>query len=222
MSQVQHTLNLVLAGDSGIGKTEFANVNSMQFSVGKPGSPARRAGDFLSTVGVDFFTTIRTHDIGEPPKHVSMRYTIWDTAGTERFRACIQQYFRSADAVILSYDLTSRSTFQNLMGYWWPMVEMLVPNGCRVFIMGTKADILGGDDMRQVDRDEVMTFSKLIGAPEFETDSLQEGGRRAYMTFNEISRLIALNPPPTKQPRIDLAVDVQVTSKKKKGCRCAK
>ena len=39
---------------------------------------------------------------------------IWDTAGQERFRTITQSYYRSANGVIIAYDITKRSTFNNI------------------------------------------------------------------------------------------------------------
>lgn len=37
---------------------------------------------------------------------------IWDTAGQERFRTITQSYYRSANGVIIAYDISKRSTFE--------------------------------------------------------------------------------------------------------------
>lgn len=39
---------------------------------------------------------------------------IWDTAGQERFRTITQSYYRSANGVILAYDITRRESFEDL------------------------------------------------------------------------------------------------------------
>jgi len=39
---------------------------------------------------------------------------MWDTAGQERFRSVSQAYFRNSDACIAVYDITKRSSFENL------------------------------------------------------------------------------------------------------------
>ena len=36
---------------------------------------------------------------------------IWDTAGQERFRTITQSYYRSANGVIIAYDISKRGTF---------------------------------------------------------------------------------------------------------------
>jgi GTPase SAR1 family protein len=39
---------------------------------------------------------------------------LWDTAGTERFRAVSRSYYRRAAGALLIYDVTNRDTFQSL------------------------------------------------------------------------------------------------------------
>lgn len=43
-----------------------------------------------------------------------MQLQIWDTAGQERFRTITQSYYRSANGVILAYDITKKSSFDSL------------------------------------------------------------------------------------------------------------
>jgi Ras-related protein Rab-11A len=42
---------------------------------------------------------------------------IWDTAGQERFRAVTSAYYRGAFGALLVYDISRRSTFDNV-GRW--------------------------------------------------------------------------------------------------------
>ena len=48
-------------------------------------------------------------------QQVSPQLQIWDTAGQERFRSSLlNQFYRSADAVVFVYDVTKISTFEDL------------------------------------------------------------------------------------------------------------
>jgi len=57
---------------------------------------------FISTIGVDF----RFKTVAAAEKRVKLQ--IWDTAGQERFRTITNTYYRSADGVIMVYDVTNR------------------------------------------------------------------------------------------------------------------
>ncbi|XP_072339053.1 ras-related protein Rab-37-like isoform X4 [Scyliorhinus torazame] len=88
----------ILVGDSGVGKTSLL----VQFDQGKfiPGS-------FSATVGIGFTNKVVVVD------GVKVKLQIWDTAGQERFRSVTHAYYRDAQALLLLYDITSKSSFDN-------------------------------------------------------------------------------------------------------------
>ena len=47
-------------------------------------------------------------------KCIFFQLQIWDTAGQERFRTITQSYYRSANGVIIAYDITKEHTFANI------------------------------------------------------------------------------------------------------------
>ena len=49
-----------------------------------------------------------------PPRCLGSQLQIWDTAGQERFRSITQSYYRSANALILTYDITCEDSFRCL------------------------------------------------------------------------------------------------------------
>ncbi len=59
-----------------------------------------------------------------------IKATIWDTAGQERFRTLTSSYYRGAQGVILTFDVTRRETFENL-DQWLQEVEVYTPGGGR-------------------------------------------------------------------------------------------
>jgi len=92
-------LKIVLIGDSGVGKTTLLR----RYVSGQTASSRAE-----TTIGVDFEhkTTLvcgRT-----------VRLAIWDTAGTERFRAVARSYFRTADALVVVGDATDRDSFDHM------------------------------------------------------------------------------------------------------------
>ncbi|XP_023993894.1 ras-related protein Rab-26-like isoform X1 [Salvelinus sp. IW2-2015] len=89
----------IMVGDSGVGKTSLL----VQYDQGKfiPGS-------FSATVGIGFTNKVVTVD------NVKVKLQIWDTAGQERFRSVTHAYYRDAQALLLLYDITSKSSFDNI------------------------------------------------------------------------------------------------------------
>ena len=52
---------------------------------------------------------VKSKDLNVHDKKVRLR--IWDTAGSERFRAINRSFFRNALGVIVVYDVTGKNTF---------------------------------------------------------------------------------------------------------------
>ncbi|XP_040361902.1 ras-related protein RABC2a [Rosa chinensis] len=87
--------------------------------------------------------------------------TIWDTAGQERFRTLTSSYYRSAQGIILVYDVTRRDTFTNLSDVWAKEVELYSTNqDCVKVLVGNKVD---RESERAVSREEGIALAKDIG-----------------------------------------------------------
>lgn len=65
---------------------------------------------------------------------------IWDTAGQESFRSITKIFYRSANAVILGYSITSRDTFEHLNG-WLNEIKAQCDPDVTVFLVGNKCDM---------------------------------------------------------------------------------
>ena len=63
---------------------------------------------YAPTVGIDFLTkNVFLED-------KTIRLIMWDTAGQERFKSLIPSYLKNANCVILTYDITEKSSFTSL------------------------------------------------------------------------------------------------------------
>lgn len=65
---------------------------------------------------------------------------MWDTAGQERFRTITQSYYRSANAVVITYDITKKDTFKNVVR-WTEDVKKYAPANVIKLLVGNKIDI---------------------------------------------------------------------------------
>ncbi|XP_035807742.2 ras-related protein Rab-26-like isoform X2 [Amphiprion ocellaris] len=99
---------VMLVGDSGVGKTCLL----VRFKDG-----AFLAGSFISTVGIDF--------------------RIWDTAGQERFRSVTHAYYRDAHALLLLYDVTNRTSFDNIKA-WLTEIHGYAQQDVVLMLLGNK------------------------------------------------------------------------------------
>uniref|UniRef100_A0A9J2PDI4 Ras-related protein Rab-43 n=1 Tax=Ascaris lumbricoides TaxID=6252 RepID=A0A9J2PDI4_ASCLU len=109
---------IVLIGDMGVGKTCVVQ----RF---KNGTFIERQG---TTIGVDF--TMKTLVI--EGKRVKLQ--IWDTGGQERFRTITQSYYRSANGIILCYDMTCRQSFESLQRWLDDVSKFAAPNVAKVLV----------------------------------------------------------------------------------------
>ncbi|KAJ8673438.1 hypothetical protein QAD02_004700 [Eretmocerus hayati] len=137
-----YLFKIVLIGDCGTGKTCIVQ----KF----------RSGNFIqrhgSTIGVDFSMKTVLVD----GKRVKLQ--IWDTAGQERFRTITQSYYRSANGVILVYDITKRSTFLNLQR-WIDEIRRYTSTHVLLVLVGNKCDL---EDARQVKKSEAEAVCELL------------------------------------------------------------
>ncbi|KAG8376446.1 hypothetical protein BUALT_Bualt09G0064200 [Buddleja alternifolia] len=96
-----YLIKLLLIGDSGVGKSCLL----LRFSDGS------FTTSFITTIGIDF--KIRTIELDG--KRIKLQ--IWDTAGQERFRTITTAYYRGAMGILLVYDVTDESSFNNIRNW---------------------------------------------------------------------------------------------------------
>ncbi len=114
---------VVIVGDGNVGKTSLVR----RFCEGKFDESR------ILTIGVDF--QIKTVQLGEH----TIRLSIWDVAGQDRFRAFRDQFYSGALAVAMVYDLTAPATFFNLPR-WREEVTSALPD-VPIAVVGNKLDL---------------------------------------------------------------------------------
>ncbi|KAH7293100.1 hypothetical protein KP509_28G011900 [Ceratopteris richardii] len=119
-----YLIKLLLIGDSGVGKSCLL----LRFS------DDTFTTSFITTIGIDF--KIRTIDLDG--KRVKLQ--IWDTAGQERFRTITTAYYRGAMGIILVYDVTDESSFNNIRN-WMKNIEQHASDNVNKILVGNKADM---------------------------------------------------------------------------------
>jgi Ras-related protein Rab-11A len=106
----EYLFKVVIIGDSAVGKSNLLS------------RYARNEFNLHSkaTIGVEFQTQSMDIDGKE------VKAQIWDTAGQERFRAVTSAYYRGAFGALLVYDISRRSTFDNV-GRWLQELNSTYP-----------------------------------------------------------------------------------------------
>ena len=130
-SEIKIFYKVILIGDSLVGKTcLFKKLTKGIYS-----------NKNISTIGMDQKTI-----------------NLWDTAGQERFRSITSGYFKESHGLILLYDITNRTSFDNLEKWMDAVNDTLgyssnndTHKKYSVIVLGNKADL---EDKRKVTYDE--------------------------------------------------------------------
>ncbi|XP_078736673.1 ras-related protein Rab-37-like isoform X2 [Lampetra fluviatilis] len=171
---------VMLVGDSGVGKTCLL----VRFKDG-----AFLSGSFISTVGIDFRNKVVTVD------EAKVKLQIWDTAGQERFRSVTHAYYRDAHALLLLYDITSRTSFDNIRA-WLTEIHEYAQQNVVIMLLGNKE----------------------YGVPFMETSA--KTGTNVELAFMAIAR--ELKHRAIKLPNDKFRIQDYINSEKKKSSGCCR
>ncbi|CAI0443079.1 unnamed protein product [Linum tenue] len=117
---------------------------------------------FITTIGIDF--KIRTIELDG--KRIKLQ--IWDTAGQERFRTITTAYYRGAMGILLVYDVTDESSFNNIKN-WIRNIEQHASDNVNKILVGNKADM--DESKRAVPTSKGQALADEYGMKFFETVS---------------------------------------------------
>jgi small GTP-binding protein len=94
------------------------------------------------TIGVEFASKIVKVGAGTHNAK-RIKFQLWDTAGTERFRSVSRSYYRGAAGAVLVYDVASLASFQALPTFLSDARALASPQ-LTVVLAGNKADLADG------------------------------------------------------------------------------
>jgi len=142
---------LLLIGDSGVGKSCLL----LRFA------DDAWSDTYISTIGVDF--KIRTLELDGKV----IKLQIWDTAGQERFRTITSSYYRGSNGIVVVYDITDMTSFNNVK-QWMNEIDHYAKQDVLRFIVGNKSDL---DAQRAVPTETGQSFAASSGVPFLETSA---------------------------------------------------
>ena len=119
-----YDFKVILIGDSGVGKTSIMT----KFIDGNFENNKK------CTINVEFKTKNLKID-----KDLYAKLTIFDTAGQERYRSLIKQYYHHAHGIVLVFDLTDENSF-NSLNKWIKVIDDNAKN-VEVILVGNKSDL---------------------------------------------------------------------------------
>uniref|UniRef100_A0A7S2C9B9 Uncharacterized protein n=1 Tax=Haptolina brevifila TaxID=156173 RepID=A0A7S2C9B9_9EUKA len=144
---------LVLLGDSNVGKSSLVRrFVKNQFDADCP-----------TTVGAAFLQwPVQIEGTDD-----KVQYGIWDTAGSERYKALAPMYYRGAEAAIIVYDMTSFESFEGAKS-WVRELRLYGQPNVVVALAANKSDM---DQYRVVPKQEGETYAKGEELMYFETSA---------------------------------------------------
>ena len=164
------TCKVVLIGESGVGKTSIiSRYTNNTFK-----------SQLMSTPGANFVTK----NIILEDENQSIKFEIWDTAGQERYRALAKVFYKNAAVCVLVYDITRKTSFNELKNYWYKENKM---NSNEIEEMTTKMnkmdEILNKNifnnpvkEANEKMRKELLEFKKIFAKNLEELSKKIEGG----------------------------------------------
>ncbi|KAL4714044.1 hypothetical protein ACJJTC_008398 [Scirpophaga incertulas] len=186
---------VMLLGDSGVGKTCML----VRFRDG-----TFLAGNYISTVGIDFRNKVVTVD------GIKVKLQIWDTAGQERFRSVTHAYYRDAHALLLLYDVTNKSSFDNIRA-WLGEIREYAQDDVVIMLLGNKSD--SGLE-RAVRREEGQRLAREYQVAFMETSA--KTGLNVEAAFAHVARSLVAKANPADPAR--LAVRAQPSQEQRSSC----
>ena len=139
----EESIKVVLIGESGVGKTSII----AQFVKGSFNP------DLMSTNGATFST--KKIEFKEYKKTIS--FEIWDTAGQEKYRSLSKMFFKEATVTLIVYDITNKSSFEEIKKYWMSLVRDNGPKEIIMYIVGNKSDLF---EREAVNEEEVRNYAQ--------------------------------------------------------------
>lgn len=164
----QYIFKIVLIGDSNTGKTSLIH----RF--------VNRAFDekYLCTIGVDFF--MKTVNVDGNV----VKLQIWDTAGMEKYRSISSSYYRGSHSALVIFDLTAKSTFENVTKWLEAYYKSSSPQYKKnIILIGNKVDL---ESNREVKREEAESYAKDNQMLYWETSAKE--GSNVDEVFNFIAK----------------------------------
>ena len=118
-------ISLFILGNYSVGKTSFIN----KYVKNEFNQNCR------NTIGIDYCSKLIQLPTGE-----KLELLFYDTAGQEKFKAISFNIINNADGIILMYDITNRSSFDDF-NQWIESIKEAKGDNCPLILIGNKCDL---------------------------------------------------------------------------------
>ena len=168
----------VMLGDAAVGKTSVRRKYLGQSFI----------SSHIATIGVDFAQKLVKVD------NRPIRLVIWDLAGQDGYQRVRKHYYEGSSAIILVYDVTNRTSFDNATAWLTESFKHTEENPPTA-VLANKKDLRTSDSKKEyVQPDEGKAFAKALseklGIPTifFETSALT--GENIQESFTDLCRIL--------------------------------
>jgi len=192
----ERVMKIVLVGDSGVGKSSlFVRYCDGQW----------RSEGAGSTVADD--TKTKVIEVVNKQKPTQVTLHIHDTIGQERFGNLTSSSFRSAQGVLLCYDITDKESFDHLT-LWRKEITKYAPADVVICLLGLKIDLVRE---RVIPTEDGQSLSESWKAPFFEVSAKTNTNiNEAVMALAQ--RVMGMRNPET---RLIKSPSIKLVTKKK-------
>ena len=139
------SIKITLIGNSGVGKTCIIRRFSLNDYIENPTSTT--GGNYSSK-----FVEINGQ---------KYQLDLWDTAGQERYRSLTKHFYKDAYIIVLVYDITKQTTFDELKSIWYPNVLQMGEKYTVLAVVGNKSDLFEDEEVKE---EEARKYTESIGA----------------------------------------------------------
>lgn len=171
-TQDEQLFRVIIVGNTGVGKSCLL----MRFSEDKFNE------NHDVTIGVEFGTRNLKID------NQLIKLQIWDTAGQESFRSITRSFYRRADGVLLVYDVTNRTTFEDC-SHWMSEIKQHGNEDVIIFLVGNQIDLISAGEPAQVTVNDAQGFVAQHGLSGF-IETSAKSGKNVEEAFREFCKVL--------------------------------
>ena len=103
-----------------------------------------------------------------PSSLIPCAFTLFDTAGQEKYRSINKIFYKDCDCVVLGYDVTFKESFENdIKNYYYNEIKSTCKD-ILIYLVGNKIDLY---EDRKVTTEEGKAYSKEKGIKFYEVSS---------------------------------------------------
>ena len=163
---------ILLLGDSEVGKSCFLMRYADNVFV----------ENYITTIGLDYKLKYVQLDSGQV-----IKVQLWDTAGQDRYRTIAKNYYKGSHGILLLYDVTKSSSFENIRE-WIKDIREEVYEKAIIFLIGNKID---KKDQIKIKTEEGEKLAEEFNIPFFEAsaksgENVDEIFKALYKKISEV------------------------------------